>query len=344
MEEHPAPQGGNMMLRTFLAAAGAAAIAMTCAVAQDKPVIGLIQIDLSNPFHLGEVDGANEAARRNGFELVVTSGEGDVTKQIQAMENLINQGVDAISINFIDSAAFGPTMAKAAAANIPVICLHSKIEGCAATLGFDERYTGKIVGEYAAELLKARYNGEVKGEVANLQGLLGQGLNTDRSGGFTDVMAQYPGVKVVAQEPTSWDPTKAVSITENWMTAYPDLDLIYGNSDSLTVPAAGVVDRAGKQEQVLIVSVDGTEPGLTAVKDGVMESTVLLAPQYSGFWKAYFPFLVATKADDRKEVLIQGVLVTKDNVDAALKLAGDQVSAVETFPFEKPLVDIVATY
>ena len=71
-----------MMLRTFLAAAGAAAIATTCAMAQDKPVIGLIQIDLSNPFHLGEVDGANEAARRAGFELVVTSGEGDVTKLV----------------------------------------------------------------------------------------------------------------------------------------------------------------------------------------------------------------------------------------------------------------------
>ncbi|MBL8584399.1 MAG: sugar ABC transporter substrate-binding protein, partial [Rhizobiaceae bacterium] len=223
------------MFKSVLAAAAAAALLSTAAYAQDKPKIGLIQIDLSNPFHLGEVDGAKEAARRAGFDLVVTSGEGDVTKQIQAMENLINEGVDAISINFIDAAAFGPTMAKAAAANIPVICLHSKIEGCAAVLGFDERYTGKIVGEYAVELLKARYNGEVKGEVANLQGLLGQGLNTDRSGGFTDVMAQYPGVKVVAQEPTSWDPTKAVSITENWMTAYPNLDLIYGNSDSLTV-------------------------------------------------------------------------------------------------------------
>ena len=332
------------MLRTFLAAASAAVIATTFAYAEDKPTVGLIQIDLSNPFHLGEVDGAKEAARRAGFELVVTSGEGDVTKQIQAMENLINQGVDAISINFIDAAAFGPTMAKAAAAGIPVICLHSKIDGCAATLGFDERYTGKIVGEYAAELLKARYNGEVKGAVANLQGLLGQGLNTDRSGGFTDVMAGYPGVTVVAQEPTGWDPTKAVSITENWMTAYPDLDLIYGNSDSLTVPAAGVVERAGRTDQILLVSVDGTEPGLNAVKDGVLKSTVLLAPQYSGFWKAYFPFLVATKADDRKELLIQGVLVTKDNVDAALKLAGDQVSAIGTFPFEKPLADIVATY
>ena len=331
------------MLRTLLAAAAAALVA-TAVAAQDKPTIGLIQIDLSNPFHLGEVDGAKEAARRAGFDRVVTSGEGDVTKQIQAMENLINQGVDAISINFIDAAAFGPTMVKAKAAGIPVICLHSKIEGCAAVLGFDERHTGKIVGEYAAELLKGRYDGEVKGEVANLQGLLGQGLNTDRSGGFTDVMAEYPGVKVVAQEPTSWDPTKAVSITENWMTAYPNLDLIYGNSDSLTVPAAGVIERAGKADQVMLVSVDGTEPGLKAVKDGVMKSTVLLAPQYSGFWKAYFPFLVATKADDRTEVLIQGVLVTGDNVDAALKLANDQVAGIESFPFEKPLAEIVATY
>jgi ABC-type sugar transport system substrate-binding protein len=332
------------MLRKIMAAAAAVALMSTAALAQDKVKVGLIQIDLSNPFHLGEVDGAKEAARRDGFDLVVTSGEGDVTKQIQAMENLINEGVDVISINFIDAAAFGPTMAKAAAAGIPVVCLHSRIEGCAATLGFDERYTGKIVGEYAAELLKKRYDGEVKGEVANLQGLLGQGLNTDRSGGFTDVMAQYPGVKVVAQEPTNWDPTKAVSITENWMTAYPDLDLIYGNSDSLTVPAASVVERAGKQDQVMIVSVDGTQPGLEAVKSGTMESTVLLAPQYSGFWKAYFPYLVATKKDDRKELLIKGVLVTKDNVDAALKLANDQVANMQNFPFEKPLVDIVAGY
>jgi len=332
------------MFRKLLAAAAAVALMSTAALAQDKVKVGLIQIDLSNPFHLGEVDGAKEAARRAGFDLVVTSGEGDVTKQIQAMENLINEGVSVISINFIDAAAFGPTMAKAAAAGIPVVCLHSKIDGCAAVLGFDERYTGKIVGEYAAELLKKRHNGEVKGEVANLQGLLGQGLNTDRSGGFTDVMAQYPGVKVVAQEPTNWDPTKAVSITENWMTAYPNLELIYGNSDSLTVPAANVVERAGKQDQVLIVSVDGTQPGLEAVKSGAMESTVLLAPQYSGFWKAYFPYLVASKKDERKELLIKGVLVTKDNVEAALKLANDQVANIQNFPFEKSLVDIVAGY
>ena len=309
----------------------------------DPPKIGLVQIDLSNPFHLGEVDGAKEAARRFGFRLIVTSGEGDVNKQIQAVENLINEGVDAIAINFIDAGAFGPTMKKAAAAGVPIIGLHSKIEGCAAVLGFDERHTGKIVGEYAAQLLKAKY-GEVKGEVANLQGLLGQGLNTDRSGGFTDVMARYPGVKVVAQDPTDWDPTKAVAVTENWMTAYPSLDLIYGNSDSLTVPAAKVVARTGRQGQIMLVSVDGTKEGLEAVRDGVLKSTVLLAPQYSGFWKAYLPYEIATHKTDQKELLIQGVLITKDNVVPALKLADDQVHDIQKFPFEKPLTDIVAGY
>ena len=44
----------------------------------EQVVVGLVQIDLSNPFHLGEVEGAEEAARSYGFELRVTSGEGDV--------------------------------------------------------------------------------------------------------------------------------------------------------------------------------------------------------------------------------------------------------------------------
>ena len=61
------------MLKTFVVAAIAAALTTTCALAQDKPTIALIQIDLTNPFHLGEVDGAKEAARREGFNLVVTS-------------------------------------------------------------------------------------------------------------------------------------------------------------------------------------------------------------------------------------------------------------------------------
>src|SRR5215813_3186195 len=121
--------------------------------AQNKLKIGLVQLGTDNPFWIAQVAGGNEAARRYGFDLVVTSGEGDVTKQVQAFENLINQKVDAISINPLDAKAFGPSMAKAKAANIPVVCLFSKIDGCKTVLGFEEVANGRQVGEYAVKLL-----------------------------------------------------------------------------------------------------------------------------------------------------------------------------------------------
>lgn len=316
-----------------------------------KPItVGLVQIDLSNPFHLGEVDGAKEAARRLGFDLKVTSGEGDVNKQIQAVENLINQKVDVISVNMIDAKAFGPTLQKAKAAGIPVVCLHSFVDGCTLMLGFDELNTGRIDGEAAVKLLTERY-GSPKGEVANLQGLLGQGLNEQRTGGFIEVVSKDPNIKVDAKEPTNWDPKKAADVCETWLTAYPNLDLIYGNSDSLTIPCANVLQRAGKLNTgnpkdpgIMIVSVDGTESGLKGVKDGLLKTTVMLAPQYSGYWKAWIPFRVAQGEKLDQEVLIKGVLIDQSNVDPAIQLATDQVSKIQTFPFDKPLPDIVAQY
>lgn len=339
-----------MLLSAFTTAAAKPAEIVPAATAQK--VIGLVQIDLSNPFHIGEVEGAKEAARRLGFTLKVGSGEGDVNKQIQAFENMINEKVDAIAVNFIDAKAFGPAMAKAKAAKIPVVCLHSKIDGCATVLGFSERVTGKLAGEYSVKMLIAK-NGAPKGKVANLQGLLGQGLNTDRTGGWEDEIKKYPDIEVVAKEPTSWDPKKAVEITENWLTAYPDLDLIYGNSDSLTVPAENAIEQAGRLwdgkagkvgEGIILTSVDGNDFAMQLIKEGKMSSTILLGQQYSGFWKAWIPYQIAMGQKVDAEVFINGTLVNTDNVDASLKLVEDMKNNIQTFPFEKQLTEIVDMY
>lgn len=307
----------------------------------DEIVIGLIQIDLSHPFHLGEVEGAKEAARRYGFDLRITSGEGDVNKQIQAFENLVNEGVDVISVNFIDVNAFGPAMQKAKDAGIPVVCQHSEAEGCATVLGFDEWYTGRAVGDYSAEILQDAACWP-NCQAANLQGLLGQGLNEARSGGWRD-QVEAAGVEVVASEPTDWQPEKAVAAMENWLVAYPDLDLVYGNSDGLTVPAAETARAAGRDD-IIFVSVDGSDFALEAVRDGLMASTFLYAPEYAGFWKAWVPFQIASGETVSPEILIQGVLVNSDNVDQILVLAEDQKTNIETFDFEMSLPELIEVY
>ena len=314
------------------------------ATGEEELQIGLVQIDLSHPFHLGEVEGAKEAARRHGFRLHVTSGEGDVNKQIQAFENLVNQGVDAIAVNFIDIDAFGPALQKANDAGIPVVGLHSSNESLVTMVGFDEWYTGRRVGEYAISLLQDLEDWSSGVQVANLQGLLGQGLNKARSGGFVEVMEEYPdNVEVVAMEPTDWQPEKAVSIMENWLVAYPDLDLVYGNSDGLTVPAADTAAAAGRDD-IIFVSVDGSDFALEAVQQGTLASTFLYAPEYAGYWKAWVPYRAAMGETLPEEMLIKGTLVTPDNVDAILELAKDQQENMSEFPFETPLPEIIEQY
>jgi len=313
------------------------------APAEKKKVIGLVQIDLQHPFHLGEVEGAKEAARRNGFDIEITSGEGDVTKQVKAFDNLIEKGVDAISVNCIDVNAFKNSFQKAKDKGIPVVVLHSKAEGTACTVGFDEYTLSTEVGEYAIQLLKAK-NGSEKGKVALLAGMLGQGLNTGRTGGFLDVMKKYPEIKVVAAEPTDWDGTKATTIMENYLTTYPDLDLIFGLSDGVTYPAANVIKNAGKREQILITSVDGSDYALEAIKNGEMDSTYLLAAEYAGYVKAYVPFLCSKGQTFTEDYIISGVIVTKDNVDPIIKLASAMKNDIQNFPFDKPLPDLIAQY
>jgi ribose transport system substrate-binding protein len=319
-------------------------LGVSATAAQDAPIkIGLVQLGTDNPFWIAQVAGGQEAARRYGFDLAVTSGEGDVTKQVTAFEDLVNQGVSAISINPLDAKAFGPSMEKAAAANIPVVCLFSQMDGCATVLGFKESENGRLVGQYAVDLLTKKY-GEPKGQIAILLGALGQDINTNRAGGFNDVMKQYPNIEVVAQESTgNWEADKAVALTENWLTAYPDLDLIYGLSDSLTVPAANVLKREGK-EDIMLVSYDGTDIGLQGIADGSLRSTVALLPQYNGFWNVYAAYLVAKGIQFPSTYYMPGALVTTENLAGFTQLSKDLGDKLTAFPFELPVSTIVDDY
>jgi ABC-type sugar transport system substrate-binding protein len=335
----------RMYLFTVLAVIAVLVMGVGAAGAQSSTrlKIGLVQLGTDNPFWIAQVAGGQEAARRYGFDLTVTSGEGDVTKQVQAFEDLVNQGVNAISINPLDATAFGPAMQQAAAANIPVVCLFSKMDGCVTVLGFEERANGAQVAQYAVQLLTAKY-GEAKGKVAILLGALGQDINTNRAGGFTDVIAQYPNIEVVAAESTgNWEADKAVALTENWLTAYPDLDLIYGLSDSLTVPASDVLKREGRTD-IMLVSYDGTDIGLAAVADGSLKSTVALLPQYNGFWNVFAAYLVGSGVTFPATYYMPGALVTTDNLTGFQNLSKDLADKITTFPFELPVAPIVNDY
>jgi hypothetical protein len=83
---------------------------------------------------------------------------------------------------------------------------------------------------------------------------------------------------------------------------------------------------------------------MESIQAGLLESTFLYAPEYSGYWKAWVPFLIATGEDPGYEILIKGVLINGDNVDNALVLAKDQKEDMENFQFELSLPELIDMY
>lgn len=311
----------------------------------DKLVVGLIQQDLTHPFHLGEVEGAKVCAEKYGFELVVSSGDGDVTKQVEAFDNLLSQ-CDIISINTLDVTAFENSFKKAEEMGVKVVVQHSWSDQTLGTIGFDEWAMSGEIGRYAIEVLKSK-GGELSDkQVVLLTGNDGQGLNENRIGGFVEVMEEY-GVNILAAEPTNWDGTVAVTKMENYLTAYDHIDMLYGLSDGVTYPAALVIKNAGRRDEISICSVDGSADAIQAVIDGDMDSTYLLASQYTGYYKVLIPYLALIGEYDfetQGDFILPGFIVTPENAKEMLQLANDMENDPSSVDYDKSLEELVNEY
>lgn len=311
----------------------------------DKVVVGLIQQDLTHPFHLGEVEGAKVAADKYGFELVISSGDGDVTKQVEAFDNMLSQ-CDIISINTLDVTAFENSFKKAAEMGVKVVVQHSWSENSLGTIGFDEWAMSKEIGEYALTVLAAKGGELTDKKVVLLTGNDGQGLNENRIGGFVEVM-EANGVEILAAESTNWDGTVAVTKMENYLTAYDHIDMLYGLSDGVTYPAAQVIKNAGRNDEISICSVDGSADAIQAIIDGDMDSTYLLAAQYTGYYKVLIPYLALKgeyNFETQGDYILPGFIVTPENAEAMLALSLDMENDPAAINYDLTLEELVDLY
>ncbi|WP_460901553.1 sugar ABC transporter substrate-binding protein [Paraburkholderia jirisanensis] len=250
-----------------------------------KPKIGFSVSTLNNAFFVGLKLGVEKGSKEQGFELVQTNANGDAQQQVNDANNLLSQGITALVLNPIDSKAIIPAVEKANQMGIPVFTLDRGSDGGKVTsfVASDNVALGATGAKWIADQLKARY-GSPKGNVVDLIGLVGTTAATDREKGFSDEIAKYPDIKVVARQEGAFDQEKSLNAMTNILQKFPQIDAVFGANDDNTVGAEKAIDNAGRykplgdKEHIMVIGADGTAQALSAIRAGKQDATISQNP------------------------------------------------------------------
>lgn len=197
--------------------------------------------------------------------------KGDVALQVQQVDDFINQGVDAIILNPVDTQGVSPMIAAARKANIPLIFVNRKPE---VKLSGEMAYVGSdsaLGGEMQMEALAKRMN--YKGNVAILMGALSNEEARERTRAVEAVIAKYKEMKVVEKQSAKWQRNEAVDVVSSWLLNQRPVDAIAANNDEMAIGAIMALSQANN-EKILVAGIDGTPDGQQFVKNGKMALTI----------------------------------------------------------------------
>ncbi len=255
----------------------------------DTKKIGFVVTTLSNPFFVDMTEAAKaEIKNHPGYEIIVQAperGATDVERQIQIIENLITQKVDAICVVPADSKSIIESIKKANKAGIPFLNIDNKVDLTLAKernaliatfIGSDNYLGGKLAGEYITKGL----NG--KGKVAILEGVSGVEAAIDRKSGFLDYVKEHSGIEVVASQPADWSREKGLNVFQNILQANQNINALFACNDEMALGAIQAIKTAGKTGSIIVVGFDATNDGLAAVENGSMAATIAQLPSEMG--------------------------------------------------------------
>ncbi|CAN5833113.1 MAG: substrate-binding domain-containing protein [Ilumatobacteraceae bacterium] len=189
---------------------------------------------------------AESLASGDVSEVIAISKNGGPTEQIQDLQNLISQGVDAIVVNPSDREQLNPVIEEAIAQDIVVVAVDQAVTAEGAYVASNDQVAyGRVGAEWLAEELGGA------GSVLYMRGIQGVPADTDRDTGFQEVMAEYPDIEV-KEVFTDWDYTQGGDIAVQELTA-ADYDGIWTSGIDYTVVNA--FDTVGK-DPVPVVGAD----------------------------------------------------------------------------------------
>jgi ABC-type sugar transport system substrate-binding protein len=236
---------------------------------KDQIIIGSCVMDISNEIFVLYSNGyrAFEEAANNKVKINVVDGASKPEKQVEALENFIITGVDAIMLNALDLSAVEDVVDRAVKNGIKV-GIYPARENVTVNFVFDEYLWGFDLGVAAGNWINEHLNGKAKIACFN-QAELEQALG--RYNGYIDgVKSVCDAANVTFLEPISTvEPVSAQAGMETILQAHPDVKVVLGSADAAAVGAYQAIIGANiDTSDMFLGGCDGISEALQYIKEG----------------------------------------------------------------------------
>ncbi len=279
--------------------------------------VGINNFGLANFFARAGKAALEDELTKLGCEVVATV-TADVSSRSAAIENMISQGVDAIIIEEGDVNEVAPALKQAKEAGIII----GSMDGGTADfvdiyVSSDNTNLGKTVSELMVEAIGG------KGNIVEIINDAGSMIRI-RKEAMHDVISGYPEIQVTNSMVYSWPDyyPDIKSKMESLLQANPnpgDIAAIFASFDGVGIAAADAIREAGRQDEIVIVGIDGDPDAYAEMRkeDSPFIATMAQDPDtIARTTVRRVVDLLNGKTFEDKTILIPGILITKDNIPA----------------------------
>jgi ribose transport system substrate-binding protein len=272
-----------------------------------------IGFDFWEQVRIGAECAAKKAEGQVDVQWDGVTAETDVSGQVNLLQNFITQGVDGLVYAATDAKVLYQVTKSAKDQGVTVVNIDSGTNPQPKDVPVFA--TDNVAAAKRVPDLLAKELGEGGGKIAFIPFQQGTVTNELREEGFKEGLKQHPELKLVAEQSSQSNQNIALQVTEDILTANPDLDAIFAANEPGVLGAAEAVRKAGKAGEIVIVGWDAASEEVQGVREGVISALVVQNP----FRMGYDGVNAAVKMV-RQGVQVQGqdtgaTIVTKDNLN-----------------------------
>ncbi|MBC6993909.1 substrate-binding domain-containing protein [Neolewinella lacunae] len=214
-----------------------------------------------------------EASLHPEVSVLFRGSSNNSREQIAHIKGLIEEGIDVLLVSPNESAPLTPVLEDAYKAGIPVVLIDRKIESnlYTAFIGADNYEVGRTAGQYLAGKFPA--GGNIM--AIEIPETISPGMA--RTKGFSEGISANPGLRIVRaiSDDIVFDNPDSL---RRMIVDSKDIDIVFSHTDVLAEKAHSFAQENGLEDSLFFIGIDGipgSGRGIEAVKDGILDASVL---------------------------------------------------------------------